>query len=373
MSTLLAQIRAKRGKLTPTETVVRPHPCVCTGTEAFGMSALGGRIEAERKEEEEVTKAAAKLAAEKLRTSKFAVAYTGAGVSTSTGIADYRGPKGVWTSLAKGIIPDESFDITSAKPSFTHMALKKLHEVGLIKFLVSTNLDGLHFKSGMTPLVNMAEMHGSMWYERCVRCHKDSPTRPFPVRRGGDPAKSHPRATGRWCSCGGMYMDSGIDFGQTLPYFHLTAAEAAAKKSDLSLVVGTSMRVAPASTLPFVLGGETKTHNGGEEEGQKQENVIIVNMMDTPFDDRSSLRSYARADDFFYHLMRELQLEVEVPPDTPHLHTATQMKALAKSYLPDHGRNYVGKAQREREMAAALFKVEREMLSEECSENFEAQ
>ena len=91
----------------------------------------------------------------------------------------------------KGHHPRRVFDIRSAKlPS--RMALKKLHEVGLIKFLVSTNLDGLHFKSGMTPLVNMAEMHGSMWYERCVRCHKDPPTRPFPVRRGGD-QPSHTR------------------------------------------------------------------------------------------------------------------------------------------------------------------------------------
>jgi len=356
-------------------TVVRPHPCVCSGTEAFGLSALGGEIEVEREESREDTIAAARAAAAKLRASRNAVVYTGAGISTSAGISDYRGPDGVWTSLAKGIIPDESFDLTSARPSFAHMALKKLHDEGLIKFVVSTNLDGLHYKSGMDPLVDLAELHGSMWYERCVRCHKDSPVRPFPVRRGGDPAKSHPRATGRWCSCGGMYMDSGIDFGQTLPWRHLAAAEAAAKASDFSLVVGTSMRVAPASTLPFVLGGvkdyegvktgdEEKTAASSSDAPISKDNVMIVNLMDTPFDNRAGLRSFAKADVFFYHLMRELQLEVPTPPEMPHLHTATQMKILAKRLLPSHDRNYVGKAQREQEMASALFAVEDEMLAQ---------
>jgi mono-ADP-ribosyltransferase sirtuin 6 len=376
-SSLLDQLLAKRTQLTPTVTVVRPHPCICAGTKAFGMSALGGRIEAEREEAEEDTIAAARAVAKKLRASRSAVVYTGAGISTATGISDYRGPKGVWTSLARGVIPDEAFDITSARPSFTHMALKKLVDEGLVKFIVSTNLDGLHYKSGMTPLDNLAEMHGSMWYERCARCHKDSPARPFPVRRGGDPNKSHPRATGRWCSCGGMYMDSGIDFGQTLPWRHLAAAEAAAEQSDFSLVVGTSMRVAPASTLPFVLGGAKSKHgndnanktsavaSSSDHASATKENVTIVNLMDTPFDDRAALRSFAKADTFFFHLMQELELRCPTPPEVLHLHTATQMKALAKRFLPDHGRNYVGKAQREQEMASALFAVEEEMLARE--------
>ena len=62
--------------------------------------------------------------------------------------------------------------------------------------------------------------------------------------------------------------------------------------------------------------------------------------------------------------MRELQLEVPTPPEMPHLHTATQMKILAKRLLPSHDRNYVGKAQREQEMASALFAVEDEMLAQ---------
>ena len=119
-----------------------------------------------------------------LRKSNHSVIYTGAGVSTSTGISDYRGPNGVWTTLAEGRIPDEQFDLTSAQPSFTHMAITKLVEVGLVKFVTSTNLDGLHYKSGLVPLDNLAELHGSMFVERCCRCSKDV-LRPFPIRRGG--------------------------------------------------------------------------------------------------------------------------------------------------------------------------------------------
>ena len=154
-------------------------------------------------------------------------------------------------------------------------------------------------------------------------------------------------------------MDSGIDFGQALPWRHLAAAESAAGKSDFSLVIGTSMRVAPASTLPFVLGGADEKCCGGSA----IKNVMIVNLMETPFDDQASVRSFAKSDIFFSYLMQELELEVSPPPDVSHLMlTATQMKSAAKKYLPNHGREYVGKAQREREMAEALAKVEAEML-----------
>ena len=135
--------------------------------------------------------------------------------------------------------------------------------------------------------------------------------------------------------------------------------------------------VAPASTLPFVLGGAKSKHgndnanktsavaSSSDHASATKENVTIVNLMDTPFDDRAALRSFAKADTFFFHLMQELELRCPTPPEVLHLHTATQMKALAKRFLPDHGRNYVGKAQREQEMASALFAVEEEMLARE--------
>jgi len=359
---LLAAIQSKAAELKPTAhlTVVRPHPCICTGTETFGLSALGGALEHEREEEEEMTIATARATAQKLREARHAVVYTGAGISTATGISDYRGPKGVWSCLATGRIPDDSFDISSARPSYSHMAIRELISHGLIKHVVSTNLDGLHLKSGLTPLDNLSELHGSMWYERCMRCRKDSPVRPFPIRRGTQ--ASHPRHTGRWCTCGGAFMDSGIDFGQSLPLRHLSLAEKHAKLSDFSLVIGTSMRVAPASTLPLTLGGAPIEAAAAEANAKKE--LCIVNLMETPADQKAKLRAFCKADLFFFHLMSELDISVPTPPDTCQwLYTATQMKRLAAKHLPNHGNQFVGSAQRESEMAAALFQVEAELLA----------
>lgn len=85
---------------------------------------------------------------ELIREAKHVVVHTGAGISTSSGIPDFRGPKGVWTLEERGLIPkfDVSFD--TAKPTLTHMALVKLAQEGLIHYVISQNVDGLHLKSG---------------------------------------------------------------------------------------------------------------------------------------------------------------------------------------------------------------------------------
>ena len=214
----LAQLQNKAHNLKPTVTIVTPHPYIQTGMEQLGLSALGGTIEKEHVEQEETTIALAQQTATALLQAQHAVIYTGAGVSTACGISDYRGPNGVWTALAEGRIPDEKFDLTSASPSYTHMAIQRLVEQNIVKFVTSTNLDGLHMKSGLVPMHNLSELHGSMFCERCPRCQR-TVVRNFPVRRGGAKAAgvtSHPRMTGRHCKCGGGFMDSGIDFGQPL-------------------------------------------------------------------------------------------------------------------------------------------------------------
>jgi len=391
----LAQLQNKAKSLKPTVTVVRPHPCIQTGLESLGLSALGGAIEKEHVEKLETTIALAHETAHALLQAHHAVVYTGAGVSTSTGIADYRGPNGVWTSLATGRIPEEKFDITSASPSYSHMAIAKLVARGHVKFVTSTNLDGLHMKSGLVPLDNLSELHGSIFCERCPRCQK-TVVRTFPVRRGGAKAAGateHPRMTGRHCSCGGGFMDSGIDFGQPLPMKHLCMAEQHSKLCDFSLVVGSSMRVAPASELPFrhnvAKDNESKESNESNESKKENEpkpqNFIglgpkasrtlpkccIVNMMDTPKDHLASIRSYGKSDLFFYYLMKKMNLTVDVPPSWNTLMcTATEMKNKATQLLPvkERKKQYVGRATREKEMAIALFQVEMKMVAASARE-----
>jgi len=314
----LAELKDTKTSLKSCETVVRPHPCVCSGTEEFGDQWLCGERLEEIVEAEDKTQALAHELAQLLRPSTAhpdatsptrLVIYTGAGVSTSTGIGDYRGPKGVWTNLAEGIIPDESMDYSAARPSYTHMAIKRLVDEGLCTGVTSTNLDGLHMKSGLRPMEKLAELHGNMFAERCVRCKAEA-YRAFPIQR------TPKRFTGRYCDCGGNFMDSGIDFGQNLPLRHLALAEKHANAQTVSLVLGTSLRVRPSCDLPLA----------------NDAAVCIVNKQETPHDDKASVRSFAACDDFMKALMNDLDLEVDVPPvvEGPGSLSATALKKRSK-------------------------------------------
>mmetsp|Transcript_62264 Transcript_62264/g.144876 ORF Transcript_62264/g.144876 Transcript_62264/m.144876 type:complete len:323 (-) Transcript_62264:59-1027(-) len=315
-------------------------PVCQSGLEDQGLASLGGEIVPERSEEPGVTRQLAQQCAELLRQARHAVVYTGAGVSTASGISDYRGPDGVWTCLATGRIPDDSFDWTAAVPSFAHMCIAELMKRKMLKFCTSTNLDALHFKSGLVPLQNLAELHGSKYVERCPDCQREY-LRSFPIRRTAT------RATGRFCECGGALMDSGIDFGQDLPMHHLDLAQQHAAEADFSLVVGSSMRVRPACELPVMTAKA----------------LCIVNRMDTGLDDSASIRSYGLADVFFRHLAAELGIQVPAARHCEQLHSATQMRRLAGSLLPPSCGHFVGEEQQERQMAEALASVEGEILS----------
>lgn len=97
----------------------------------------------------------AQVLADRIRASKHLVAFTGAGVSTSAGIADFRGPEGAWTLMAQGREHAlRSIDTLQAIPTPTHMALVELQNRGLLKYLVSQNCDGLHRRSGILPVSN---------------------------------------------------------------------------------------------------------------------------------------------------------------------------------------------------------------------------
>jgi len=277
------------------ETVVRPMPVVQAGLESSGLNCLGGQVEEEKQESVAATKAHAALFVSLLHKAKLAVIFTGAGVSTATGIADYRGPNGVWTCLATGRIPDESVDIVKVQPTYTHMCIQKLVEEGMVKFVTSTNLDGLHWRSGLQPHDTLAELHGNVYCMRCPRCKAE-----YFGNERIERTSASTRFQNKWCACGGHLMDSGIDFGQTLPLQHLGLAEKHSKQADLSLVLGTSMRVAPASHLPVL-----------NENGK----LCIVNLMDTPFDDQTTMRAYCPCDDFFFYVMEELKLSPDHPPE----------------------------------------------------------
>ena len=105
--------------------------------------------------------------------SKRCVVFTGAGISTSCGIPDFRGPQGVWTLQRAGKpLPRLKTSFGVAKPSLTHQALVGLVQASKVGFIVSQNVDGLHLRSGV-PRNRLAELHGNCFAERCCRCRAE--------------------------------------------------------------------------------------------------------------------------------------------------------------------------------------------------------
>jgi len=234
-----------------------------------------------------------KQLAELIRNSKHMVAFTGAGVSTSAKIPDYRGPKGVWTLQEKGERAHFEVTMEQALPTPTHMGLVEFGKKGITKFLVSTNVDGLHRRSGITADA-MAELHGNCYKELC-----SSPNCKKEYLRSFDASSHHSNhITGRKCDkCKSPLVDSIINFGENLPTEELNKTVVHSEQCDLSLVLGTSMRVSPANQFPL-----KAVTNGGK--------MVIVNLQKTPYDKLASLIIHAPTDTVMQLLFKELEMEI---------------------------------------------------------------
>lgn len=252
---------------------------------------------------EELDEKVTKLA-QWVKESRHFVAFTGAGISTSAGVADFRsgintvlktGP-GAWEKAATGVHRQGkvSVPMNKALPTPTHMALCALESTGLLKFLISQNVDGLHRRSGF-PIDKMAELHGNTNLEICKTCKKQY-MRDFRVRNN---PKVHEHATDRKCeSCGEMLYDTIVNFGEGLPKKAITDGFEQSAESDLCLVLGSSLRVTPAANMPV----ETVKNKG---------KLVIVNLQATPLD-KFALNIHAMIDGVMILLMEKLK--VEIPP-----------------------------------------------------------
>lgn len=250
-----------------------------------------------------------------LQAAKHCVAFTGAGISTSAGIGDYRGKGGKWTEMDWEMVTakvgenlaaekeekeveeeeEEGVPYEKLRPTYTHEALVKLLELGLVKYVISQNGDGLHALSGVPP-ESISELHGNVFVEVCESCgHRycrpwyvlddaaslyyeeladngsTDVAKPRHAVQCGQCGLSH--RTGRRCEregCGGFLKDSIINFGDDLEEKVLSRAEHHAKSADLCLSLGTTMQVTPACNLV--------------EMGRKPLRLVIVNRQRTGFD-----------------------------------------------------------------------------------------
>ncbi|ORY58116.1 DHS-like NAD/FAD-binding domain-containing protein [Pseudomassariella vexata] len=254
---------------------------------------------AERREEVSIVDRKATELADLIRESTNFIAFTGAGISTSAGIPDFRGPEGVWTLRAQGREGDlKAVNTLQAVPTSTHMALVELQNRRILKYLISQNCDGLHRKSGILP-DRISELHGNSNRESCKVCDKEY-IRDFRAVATYDKS-IHDHRTGRKCTrCGGVLLDSIINFGESLPTQPLQDALNHAMKADLCLVLGSSLTVTPADEIPGVVG-----RNSGAK-------LVICNLQTTPLDQLADLRVFSDADDLMARVMGKLG--VPIPP-----------------------------------------------------------
>lgn len=226
------------------------------------------------------------LAATAVGTASRIAVLTGAGISTDSGIPDFRGPDGIWTRdpdaekystiehyLADGALRARAWRHRMANPAWTaepnagHHALVELERSGRLEALVTQNIDGLHVAAGSDP-DRVVEVHGSMRGARCVRCDWRGSTVDVLDRvRAGE---ADPPCT----ICGGILKTSTVFFGEALDEHDLERALGAASVCDLLLCVGTTLQVYPvAGMVPMAL--------------RRGVPVVIVNDGETPFDDEA--------------------------------------------------------------------------------------
>eukprot|EP00746_Dinoflagellata_sp_MGD_P000879 gnl/MRDRNA2_/MRDRNA2_101633_c0_seq1.p1 gnl/MRDRNA2_/MRDRNA2_101633_c0~~gnl/MRDRNA2_/MRDRNA2_101633_c0_seq1.p1 ORF type:complete len:533 (+),score=90.98 gnl/MRDRNA2_/MRDRNA2_101633_c0_seq1:75-1601(+) len=238
-----------------------------------------------------------KLAA-MVRESRHFVVFTGAGISTSAGIPDFRGPDGKWTRQAKGKEPLVGVQTVKAFPTPTHMALVDLHKRGVLKYVISQNCDGLHRRSGL-PAAALSELHGNGNVEICEDCGRQY-FRDIRCDRVKPKACDH--FTGRFCKCkpcNGRLLNSTIDFGQDLPKRPLNKAREQSSTADLHLALGSSLTVSPANQMPM-----RTVQSGGK--------FVICNLQRTPVTEKADFQIFAKTDVVMTMLMERLQYPI--PP-----------------------------------------------------------
>jgi NAD-dependent deacetylase len=227
-----------------------------------------------------------------IKDSSYCVAFTGAGVSTLSGIPDFRGKQGLYTSFDADKLFDYDYflqnpayfyemskefiyNLDSRKPSVVHEVIASLEKSGLIKAIITQNIDLLHSKAGSS---NVYEIHGSPRIHTCIACRR--------TYQYGEIAKIvKSGAIPRCFVCKGIVKPDIIFFGEMLNQAVLRGAVAEASKADLIIVCGTSLVVQPAASIP-----EYTLDNGGA--------LIIINDSPTPLDHRCKARYYSLSESF---------------------------------------------------------------------------
>ncbi|MFX0057998.1 MAG: NAD-dependent protein deacylase [Candidatus Heimdallarchaeota archaeon] len=224
-------------------------------------------------------------AAELLYNSREAIILTGAGVSTESGIPDFRGEGGIWEKYKPEIYgnieaflrnPAKFWELAQkvapvlfkAKPNPGHIAITELEKMGIVKAIITQNVDELHQKAGS---IIVYEVHGNINRFDCMGC-KASYTKEQVLKKLKKEKKSGPSCN----FCSAPLKPSVVLFGESLPRFEVYMSQDLAKKADVMLIAGSSLEVAPICDLPLYT-----LRDGGK--------LIIINDQPTPLDERAEI------------------------------------------------------------------------------------
>lgn len=255
----------------------------------------------------EAVQAKIAAAADLIEAAKRVVVFTGAGISTESGIPDFRSPGGIWSKFDPREFTFQRFIeseearattwkmglemikmLTAAKPNPAHHAVVALEKAGKLACLITQNIDGLHQRAGTSEDL-VVELHGTALYIKCLDCGKRYEREPIDKRvADGD-------LSPRCDDCNGLLKSATISFGQSMPQAEMERSYQQSENCDLFIVIGSSLVVQPAASMPLIA-----KRNGAA--------LIIINRDPTQFDRLADVVINASAGETMDRIVSELGL-----------------------------------------------------------------
>lgn len=238
---------------------------------------------------------------------KRVVVFTGAGISTESGIPDFRGPSGIWTKYNPEDFTYQKF-LTSAEtrrltwrmlrelpwlkvlPNPAHLAVAELERLGRLDCVITQNVDGLHQKAGNAE-ERVIELHGTMRWVVCLDCGKRYPMEEIQgwLERGVEMPQCQ--------ACNGLLKSATISFGQAMPVRETREADVRSRNCDLCIVIGSSLVVYPAAYMPMY----------ALQSGAK---LVIINEGETPMDRSAHVRVWAKAGEVMSRVVERVKAKM---------------------------------------------------------------